>query len=71
MKQDVDFELGREEDERITALRAKFFQNEDLKQMLQLTHRAKLSMFRRGQSEITDISLMRIRKEIIDTKNKR
>ena len=71
VKQDVDFELGREEDERITALRAKFFQNEDLKQMLQLTHRAKLSMFRRGQSEITDISLMRIRKEIIDTKNKR
>ena len=70
VKQDVDFELGREEEERLTALRAKFFQNEDLKQMLFLTNRAKLSMFRRGQPELIDISLMRIRKEIVNNKNK-
>ena len=70
VKQDVDFELGREEEERLTALRAKFFQNEDLKQLLLLTNRAKLSMFRRGQPEVTDISLMRIRYEIMNNKNK-
>jgi hypothetical protein len=68
VKQDVDFELGREEEERLTALRAKFSQNEDLKHMLLLTNRAKLSMFRRGQPEITDISLMRIRYEIMNNK---
>ena len=70
VKQDVDFELGREEEERLTALRAKFFQNEDLKQMLFLTNRSKLSMFRRGQPELIDISLMHVRKEIVNNKNK-
>jgi len=70
VKQDVDYALGRDEEERLTALRAKFFQNEDLKQLLLLTNRAKLSMFRRGEPEFTDISLMRIRKELMDTMHK-
>lgn len=61
VRADADFELGRKEEERKTALAEKFSQNEDLKQILLATHRAKLSRFVDSDEAVVDIPLMRLR----------
>lgn len=52
--------------ERERALEAKFTQNKDMKQVLAETQRAKLIQFRRGKDPLTDESLMRTRKKIVE-----
>jgi predicted NAD-dependent protein-ADP-ribosyltransferase YbiA (DUF1768 family) len=64
VKQDPDFILGRHDEERMKALRAKFTQNEDMKQILLATKRAKLLHFSRRESPKVDTLLMRVRKEL-------
>lgn len=64
VKQDADFVLGRGEEERMKALRAKYTQNEDMKQILIATKRAKLIHFSRRESPKVDTLLMRTRKEL-------
>jgi predicted NAD-dependent protein-ADP-ribosyltransferase YbiA (DUF1768 family) len=64
VKQDPDYILGRGEEERMKALRAKFTQNEDMKQILLATKRAKLLHFSRRESPKVDTLLMRFRKEL-------
>jgi predicted NAD-dependent protein-ADP-ribosyltransferase YbiA (DUF1768 family) len=64
VKIDVDYSLGREEQEREIAVRAKFSQNEDLKQLLLLTKNALLQKYLRRKPAETDIILMKIRKEL-------
>lgn len=56
---------ARQYTERQTALEAKFTQNLDLKEVLQLTYPAKLVKFMRGKTPETDIHLMKIRKSIM------
>jgi len=46
------------------AVRAKFSQNEDLKQLLLATNDAKLNHFIRGDTSVADMVLMKIRKEL-------
>jgi len=55
---------NRGEQERNTAILAKFTQNQDLKQALMETHDAKLIQFQRGREPSVDIMLMKIRKDI-------
>jgi predicted NAD-dependent protein-ADP-ribosyltransferase YbiA (DUF1768 family) len=64
VKQDADYILGRGEEERMKALRAKFTQNEDMKQILLATKRAKLLHFSRREAPKVDALLMSIRKEL-------
>ena len=55
---------GRNEEEREIALRAKFTQNEDLKQLLMATYPAKLLHYTSGPPN-PDIPLMVVRKELV------
>jgi predicted NAD-dependent protein-ADP-ribosyltransferase YbiA (DUF1768 family) len=64
IKIDVDYDLGRKQQERETALRAKFTQNEDLKQMLLATHKALLKHVERRKPAEPDIPLMELRREL-------
>ena len=64
VKIDPDYHLGRMEDERKLALRAKFTQNEDLKHILLSTHNALLLQFVRRNPPKPDIALMMIRDEM-------
>lgn len=70
IKIDSDFyEIGknnRSEIERYTALNAKFTQNQDMKQILMETLRAKLIHFVRGKSPEPDIILMKLRKILVE-----
>lgn len=67
--QDPDFyeikENPRHIVERERALEAKFTQNNDMKQMLMETHRAKLIQFKRGKEPIADEGLMKLRKKLL------
>ena len=73
VKPDPDFfELGpnqRSKLERYLALKSKFEQNPDLKKLLIETKDAKLVNFVRSSPPITDLELMNVRKEIINTEN--
>lgn len=73
VKPDPDFfELGpnqRSKLERYAALKAKFEQNADLKKILIETKDAKLVNFVRSSPATTDLELMNIRKEIINSEN--
>jgi predicted NAD-dependent protein-ADP-ribosyltransferase YbiA (DUF1768 family) len=64
VKPDADYALGRYDEERKLALRAKFTQNEDMKQILLATKRAQLLHFTRRESPQIDTALMRIRQEV-------
>jgi predicted NAD-dependent protein-ADP-ribosyltransferase YbiA (DUF1768 family) len=64
IKVDVDYDLGRKLQERKTALRAKFTQNEDLKQMLLATHKALLKHVERRKPAEPDVPLMELRREL-------
>lgn len=61
---DPDFYGERSQQERIAALRAKFSQNDELKQMLTATHDAKLVRFTRGAPAETDHVLMVVRRHL-------
>jgi len=61
---DADYALGRYNEERKIALRAKFMQNEDMKQILLSTKRAQLLHFTRREPPKIDILLMRVRQEL-------
>jgi len=61
---DPDFEGGRDQLERIEAVRAKFEQNEDLKRMLLATQNAKLVRFIRRDESEPDYVLMNVRQEL-------
>jgi hypothetical protein len=67
VKVDPDFyeisNNSRSEQERYTALNAKITQNQDMKQVLMETLRAKLTRFVRGREPEVDIMLMKLRKE--------
>lgn len=64
VKQDPDYILGRHDEERLNALRAKFTQNEDMKQILLATKRAKLLHFSRREPPKVDTLLMSVRNEV-------
>ena len=64
VKADPDFDLGRSEEERKRALRAKFSQNEDVKQILLATHRAQLTHYTSGEPAKIDVAMMRARHEL-------
>jgi len=64
VKPDVDFDLGRDIIERETAVRAKFKQNPELKQILLATRGACIKHFIRGNPPETDTILMKIRDEL-------
>lgn len=64
VKIDVDYPLGRDVEEREEALRAKFSQNEDLKQLLLLTKNALLKRSLRRKPAESDMLLMKIRNEL-------
>jgi predicted NAD-dependent protein-ADP-ribosyltransferase YbiA (DUF1768 family) len=64
VKQDPDYILGRHDEERLKALRAKFTQNEDMKQILLATKRAKLLHFSRREPPKVDTLLMSVRNEV-------
>jgi predicted NAD-dependent protein-ADP-ribosyltransferase YbiA (DUF1768 family) len=64
VKEDIDYALGRNMEERENALRAKFTQNEDLKQILYNTRDALLTQYIRRNPANKDILLMQIRKEL-------
>lgn len=64
IKIDVDYNLGRKQQERETALRAKFTQNEDLNQMLLATRKALLKHVERRKPAEPDIALMQLRREL-------
>ena len=64
VKPDADYSLGRYNEERKLALRAKFTQNEDMKQILLATKRAQLLHFTRREPPKLDILLMRMRQEL-------
>jgi predicted NAD-dependent protein-ADP-ribosyltransferase YbiA (DUF1768 family) len=61
---DADYALGRYNEERKLALRAKFTQNEDMKQILLATKRAQLLHFTRREPPKLDTLLMRMRQEL-------
>lgn len=63
IKEDVDYSLGRRNEEREIALRAKFTQNEDLKHLLHATRDATLKKYLRRQPAKKDLILMGIRAE--------
>jgi hypothetical protein len=60
VKKDVDF-VVREEEEREEAVRAKFTQNEDMKNILIATKRALLNHVIRRNPSVPDVILMKIR----------
>lgn len=64
VKPDTDYALGRYTEERKIALRAKFMQNEDMKQILLATKRAQLLHFTRREPPKIDTALMRVRQEL-------
>ena len=64
VKIDVDFNLGREEKEREDAVKAKFTQNEDLKQLLLATRDALLKQSIRRKPAEPDIILMKVRNDL-------
>jgi ribosome-binding protein aMBF1 (putative translation factor) len=68
VKVDPDFyeisNNSRSEQERYTALNAKFTQNQDMKQILMETRRAKLIHFVRGREPEIDVMLMKLRREL-------
>jgi len=64
VKVDVDYNLGRDELERETAVEAKFTQNEDLKQLLVATKKAYLKKYIRRKPAIPDIILMKVRERL-------
>ncbi len=64
-KPDADYFLGREEEERETAVRAKFTQHEELRILLKNTHKALLLKKQtKGEPAKPDYILMKIRKEL-------
>jgi len=65
---DPDFYGARSENERLDAVRAKFSQNADLKQMLLLTKKAKLLHFIRGAPAEADHILMTVRRDLVSAK---
>ena len=65
---DPDFYGARSENERLDAVRAKFSQNADLKQMLLLTKKAKLMHFIRGAPSEADHVLMTVRRDLATAK---
>ena len=69
IKIDVDYDLGRKVQERENALRAKFTQNEDLKQMLLATKKALLKHAERRKPAENDVQLMQLRRELISANN--
>lgn len=64
VKIDVDYNLGRDEVERETAVEAKFAQNEDLKQLLLATKTAYLKKYIRRKPAVPDIILMKVRERL-------
>ncbi len=64
IKMDADYNLGRKETERELALKAKFTQNEDLKQLLKMTKDALLQIYNRRSPPTKDHLLMKIRSEL-------
>ena len=64
VKVDVDYALGREDVEREAAVRAKFNQNEDLKQLLLATRDAQLKYALRRKPAVSDMILMKVRHEL-------
>ena len=66
VKIDPDYFLGRKEKEREEALRAKFTQNEDLKQLLLATRDATLKKMIRRKPAEPDVMLMNLRKDLFD-----
>jgi len=62
VKIDPDFYGERNKKERSLAVQMKFTQNEDLKNVLKMTHDAKLIHFIRGKEPESDMDLMTIRK---------
>lgn len=64
VKIDPDYELGRSEIERENAVRSKFQQNEDLKQILLATKNACIKHFQRGSPSVKDDILIKVRSEI-------
>jgi predicted NAD-dependent protein-ADP-ribosyltransferase YbiA (DUF1768 family) len=64
IKEDVDYSLGRNIEEREAALRAKFTQHDDLKDLLYNTRDALLKQYIRRQPAKSDIALMKIRQEL-------
>jgi predicted NAD-dependent protein-ADP-ribosyltransferase YbiA (DUF1768 family) len=69
IKIDVDYDLGRKVSERENALRAKFTQNEDLKQLLLATKKALLKHVERRKPAENDVQLMQLRRELISVNN--
>lgn len=65
VKEDVDYSLGRNLEEREAALRAKFTQHDDMKHLLYNTRDALLKEYLRRKPAKKDILLMKIRDEII------
>jgi predicted NAD-dependent protein-ADP-ribosyltransferase YbiA (DUF1768 family) len=63
VKVDVDYNLGRDLEERTKALDAKFSQNADLQQLLRLTKTALLKEYLRRKPAEPDILLMKIREQ--------
>jgi hypothetical protein len=66
VKVDPDYFLGRREKEREEALRGKFTQNEDLKQLLLATRDATLKKMIRRKPAEPDVLLMQLRKSLLD-----
>jgi len=66
---DPDFYGERSLEERELAMRSKFEQNLDLKELLMATYPAKLLNFKRGKEPEVRMSLMKLRKEFIDNRN--
>jgi predicted NAD-dependent protein-ADP-ribosyltransferase YbiA (DUF1768 family) len=64
IKIDVDYNLGRDLEERETAIYAKFSQNQDLKEMLLATKDALLKQYLRRKPAEADMILMKVRNRI-------
>jgi predicted NAD-dependent protein-ADP-ribosyltransferase YbiA (DUF1768 family) len=64
VKMDPDYNLGRKDTERELALKSKFTQNEDLKQMLKMTKDALLQIYNRRSPPTKDHALMKVRAEL-------
>jgi len=64
VKMDVEYNVGREEKEREDAIKYKFSQNEDLKQLLLSTRDALLKQSIRRKPAEPDIILMKVRNDL-------